>query len=152
MPDNDLSDRTFGPFFHSIGAPLLASSRLTILAAIALVFAVALSSGEAEAAKILTIEDAPIEGNLSLSQIKEKIITAGKKRGWRTKEIAPGHLEAIIHVRTHMAKVDIKFDQKSYSISYKDSTNLDHKPGKIHRAYNNWVTNLNNDIQLELSY
>lgn len=109
-------------------------------------------TGEAQAAKVLTIENAPIEATLSLAEIKKRIIAAGAKRGWRAKEVAPGHLEAMIHVRTHTAKVDIRFDTKSYSIFYKDSTNLKYKNGKIHRAYNNWVTNLSNDIQLELSF
>lgn len=101
---------------------------------------------------VLEIEGSPVEGNLTMEQVKKEIMAAGRPRGWRMKEIAPGHLEAIIYVRAHMAKVDIKYNTKEYSIHYKDSDNLKYKEGKIHKAYNNWITNLDRDIQLELGY
>ena len=39
--------------------------------------------------------------------------------------------------------VDIVFDTSKYSITYKESSNLDYKNHKIHRNYNRWVANLN---------
>lgn len=113
---------------------------------------VSLAPTDALAAKVLTIDSVPIDASLSLGEIEKRIKAAGTKRGWKSKTIAPGHIEAVIHVRTHIAKVDIKFDTTSYSIFYKDSKNLKYKEGKIHRAYNNWVTNLKNDIEVELSF
>ena len=49
--------------------------------------------------------------------------------------------------------VDIKYDHKSYSIDYKDSTNLNHDAakGQIHRNYNGWIQNLDKAIQAQLS-
>ncbi len=111
-----------------------------------------LSASALAARPLLQIEESPIEGKHTLEHIKGEIMAAGRVRGWRMKEIAPGHLEAIIYVRSHMAKVDIKFTNASYSILYKDSENLKYKDGKIHKAYNSWVNNLDRDIQVELGY
>jgi hypothetical protein len=113
---------------------------------------VTLSSSEASAARVLNFENVPITAKLSVDQVKKGIIKAGMPRGWKMKESGPGELTALIHVRTHTAIVTINYSAESYSITYKDSTNLKYKNGKIHRAYNNWVTNLKNDIDLELSF
>ena len=75
------------------------------------------------------------------------IVEGGKARGWIVKEIGPGHARATIYVRSHMAKVDIRFDQTVYSIVYHSSDNLGYANGRIHKNYNKWVQNLNMDIQ-----
>ncbi len=129
-----------------------ASGLVLALSIFSFVAILSLAPSAAQAAKVLTIDAAPIGATLSLAEIEKRIKVAGNKRGWRSKTIAPGHIEAMIHVRTHTATVDIKFDTAAYSIYYKDSTNLDYKDGKIHRAYNNWVTNLSKDIMMELNY
>ncbi len=57
-------------------------------------------------------------------------------------------------MRSHMAFVDITFDEATYSITYKDSHNLDYKKrkgkAKIHRNYNKWVHTLNGELQRSL--
>ena len=39
---------------------------------------------------------------------------------------------------------------KDYSITYKESTNLDYMNGQIHRNYNGWIENLDRDIRANL--
>ena len=53
-------------------------------------------------------------------------------------------------LRTHVAVVDIQFDSKTYSIKYKDSTNLDYTGNSIHKNYNGWIENLDNAIRVQL--
>ncbi len=50
-----------------------------------------------------------------------------------------------------MAVIDLEHDTKSYSIKYRDSTNLNAKDGMIHRNYNSWVQNLDKAIRAELT-
>lgn len=92
---------------------------------------------------------------LSINSIESAINIGAKRKGWTTKKIQPGMIEANINVRTHMAKITINYSQDNYSINYKDSTNLDYKTSKdkinIHRNYNRWVANLSKEIQGELS-
>ncbi len=62
------------------------------------------------------------------------------------KSIAPGHILGVLHLRSHVAKVDITFDTKTFNIQYKDSVNLDYKTedgaNTIHSNYNGWIHRL----------
>ncbi len=72
-------------------------------------------------------------------QVHDAIIAGATSKGWSIEESADGHLIAQIYVRSHMAQVDIKYDETGYSITYKDSTNLDYDGTEIHRNYNGWI-------------
>jgi hypothetical protein len=85
----------------------------------------------------------------SSSQVEQAIYSAAQKRGWSPRIVSPGLIEARITVRSHKAAVDIQYSRDSYSITYRDSTNLDYRKGKIHRNYNNWVVKLSGSIQRE---
>ncbi|MCW8846341.1 MAG: hypothetical protein OQK99_10930 [Gammaproteobacteria bacterium] len=82
--------------------------------------------------------------------IKSAILAGGAAKGWRMTESEPGHIQADITVRQHMASVDIFYDDHSYSIAYKDSQNLMYDGNKIHRNYNKWITLLDQQIALNL--
>ena len=82
---------------------------------------------------------------------KQYIFAAGTGLGWMMKEVEPGHIVATLALRSHIAKVDIKYDKKSYSITYKDSENLNYNGKSIHSNYNGWIQNLNRSIQAQLS-
>ena len=105
------------------------------------------------AAPIIDIENAPVPAGLSMEQIQQRLITGVlSRRGWTIQAAARGHIEARLSVRSHLAFVDITFDQAVYSITYKDSHNLDYKPKKrrIHGNYNKWIGNLNAALQQNL--
>lgn len=115
----------------------------------------AFASNNAVADKVIQdIENSPINSSkaLAIEEVERAIIEGCRVRGWQASVIAPGHIEAVLHIRSHVAKVDIPFTTKNYSILYKDSVNLDYKDGKIHRNYNKWVQNLNRDIQSKVPY
>ena len=134
--------------------PRVRSVLSLICMSLLVVAAITLPSGEAVAATILQIEHEPIEVEWSTADLENRINRAVARRGWKMKNVGTGQLEAKIHVRTHMAKVTITFDQETYSIRCLGSDNLKHnvKKQKIHGAYNKWVTNLKNDINVELFY
>ena len=117
-------------------------------------FLVFASSNALAAKAIQNIESSPITSSrvLSIEDVERAIIEGCRVRGWLPSSIAPGQIEAVLYIRSHVAKVDIPFTTKNYSILYKDSVNLDYKNGKIHRNYNKWVQNLNRDIQSKIPY
>lgn len=91
------------------------------------------------------------DNNVSLSEIKNTILLAAQKRGWKPRVISPNAIEAEIKVRNkHKATVKITYTKKSYSIEYQDSVNLNYSNGKIHKNYNGWVSKLDSSIQKEL--
>lgn len=99
------------------------------------------------------IESAPLPANrgLSMEEVENAIRRAAAKRGWTMKRLAPGRLEGRLALRSHVALVDVTFDTQQYSITYKDSQNLNYDGTNIHRNYNSWVRNLSNDINVEIS-
>lgn len=77
---------------------------------------------------------------------------AGKSAGWQMKEMKPGYIFGTLNVRKHVAVVDVNYSVKSYSIRYKDSTELNYDGGKIHPNYNGWIQNLDKAIRAQLNY
>lgn len=126
---------------HRIAAWLICAIALTV----------SVDAWAARVQPIQNVENAPIPNGLSMQKIKEAMVKAGAIRNWVVTEEGPGELLATLHLRSHVAKVAITYDTEGYSITYRDSTNLKYKAGKIHRNYNSWVQNLNGDIQLTLS-
>lgn len=105
---------------------------------------------------ILNIEKAPVTSAsgkpLSEEQVKSAIIRAGAALGWQMKDAAPGKITATIMLRKHTANIEIPYSSKEYSITYKDSTNLDASgDGTIHKNYNGWIQNLNRGITAQLT-
>lgn len=86
----------------------------------------------------------------TLEEVKAAIVAAGEARGWTMKEIAPGHLEGILRIRVHIAVVDIKYSTASYSITYKDSSQLNYDGTQIHMEYNNWIKDLQAGVDTRL--
>ena len=99
------------------------------------------------AAPILNITAEPIGQTLSQEQVKKVIMMAALNRGWQLTELAEGQFKAVLDIRKHQAIVRIDYTDSNYSITYLDSTNLKAKNGQIHKNYNNWITNLSNDIK-----
>lgn len=133
--------------FYKNSVPLKVSANI-----FAFIFLLAFTSAAFAIKPVEDIVDASIPAGLSLDQIKAAIIKGGALRKWAVREESPGELEGILHIRTHIVKVNIKYTQSSYSIIYKDSVNMKYNADshKIHRNYNSWVNYLNGDIQFAL--
>jgi hypothetical protein len=103
---------------------------------------------------IVNVTDAPVTGavgkQLSADQVRNGIVAAGNGLGWVMTPISSGLVSGRFVKEDHVAVVDVRYTEKIYSITYKDSTNLKYKGGHIHRTYNEWVENLDRDIRNEL--
>lgn len=97
----------------------------------------------------------PVPAGLDDNAIAKAIRLGGAQRGWIVTRQDPGAMELTLNIRTHMAKVGVKYDTKTIQLSYLDSTNLDYEVKKgnryIHRNYLKWVNNLANDIAVQLA-
>lgn len=98
------------------------------------------------------IQGSSVPAGTTMSEVYDAIVEGGQVRGWKVRQIEPGHAEGTLFVRSHVAKVDIFYDTDGYSIEYKDSENLEYEDGTIHGSYNKWVENLDGDIQRALVY
>jgi hypothetical protein len=102
---------------------------------------------------VYNVQDHPIPQNarqFPLERIEALIVEAGAIRDWRMTREGPGHLSATHTDKRVAATVDIRFDQDSYSIVYRSSSNLHAENGTIHQRYNMWIGNLEADIDATL--
>jgi hypothetical protein len=107
-------------------------------------------------ALVYNVSDAPVavaasKANVTLDDVSRAISRAGQALGWQMKATTPGHLLGTLTLRTHVAIVDVDYSTTSFSIKYKDSTNLDYDGTEIHSNYNGWIQNLEKGIRTQLS-
>lgn len=109
---------------------------------------------------------------LSLDEIRGAITRGAAVHDWVASPGKPGELVASLNVRNkHYASVTIKYSETAYSVTYRDSTNLEYQLSSvpnvsprredfnntppantpvIHPNYNRWVDTLIRDINAEL--
>lgn len=120
----------------------------------ALIATVVLMAG-CRSAPVYNVDDATVVTStgheISMDQTRKAIVKAGTGLGWVMADVDPGHSVGTLVLRDHVAKVDINYTPKSYSITYKDSTNLKYDGTNIHSNYNGWIHNLQNAINAQLS-
>jgi hypothetical protein len=141
-----MSTRSMTPRSLSFGT----LSRRLLLILIALAAAVAAGC---RSAPIHDMGPTSIAGRHTEKQVQEAIIRAGVAQGWTMKADAPGLITGTLYIRSHTAVVSIPYTRDSFSIRYKDSTNLDYNgpAHTIHENYNEWVQRLNSAIVSQLT-
>lgn len=101
--------------------------------------------------QVYEVKDAPIEAAkpLTLDQVQKAIIDAGIKQTWIMTPVKQGELLGEYNVQSHQIHVTIPYTTKTYSILYKDSSNLRYDPVKrtIHVNYAKWIERLDNEIK-----
>ncbi|HEY1723636.1 MAG TPA: hypothetical protein VGG27_20500 [Magnetospirillaceae bacterium] len=95
----------------------------------------------------------PNAQQLAPAQIEAAITSGAVADEWKVQRVDTGHLVATHEKDRHSATVDIFFDQKSWRIAYKASSELDADPSKetIHSHYNVWIRNLERAIAARLN-
>ncbi len=103
---------------------------------------------------IYNVQGAPIEtvGGRppSIGDVEKAILRAGAALGWKLQPVRPGAMVGTLSLRSHTAIVDVTYDARSYSITYKDSVELNYDGSNIHRNYNGWIQNLDKGIRAQL--
>ncbi|HKY72138.1 MAG TPA: hypothetical protein VJL88_09480 [Nitrospira sp.] len=107
--------------------------------------------------QVYQVKDAPIQTAsgkaLSMDEVRKEIIAAGVAAGWQMAVVKPGDIVGTLNIRSHQAVVSIPYTTKTYSILYKDSTNLkyDEKAQTIHENYAGWIQRLDGAIRSRLT-
>jgi len=104
-------------------------------------------------APVYNVTEAPVNSasEVKAEDVKRAILTAGAGLGWQMKEVEPGHIVGSLFLRKHSAIVDIPYSATSYSIQYKDSTELGYDGTNIHSNYNGWIQNLDRAIKASIT-
>jgi len=97
-----------------------------------------------------------VSGEASMEEIEDAILNAMRNRGWAVHERSRGEIIADLNIRAHFARVGISYDTDLIAIDYIDSNNLEYEvvdgEPRIHGNFNSWLSNLSNDIEINLSY
>lgn len=104
-------------------------------------------------APIQNVDNVPIrtnKANYTLDDVEKAIIRAGTITGWQIEKDRPGTILAVFTNPNFAAGVTITYNTSTYNIRYRNSRNLESKPGYIHENYNAWVKDLDTAIQREL--
>ena len=127
--------------------------KLAALGVISLALLMGTLAGCGKFDPILNVNNAPIEGagSKTMNNVKRAIILAGSRIGWQMQTVSDGHVVATLFRAGHMAKVNINYTSESYSITYKDSSNLEYNGETILGTYNRWVEELHKAIRKNLA-
>jgi hypothetical protein len=90
---------------------------------------------------------------VAMEKITKAIVQAGAGQGWEMRVTRPGQIMGTLRDRDDVAVVDIPYSNTSYSIRYRESSNLLYDPSTktIHRSYNDWIKELDHAIRAQLS-
>lgn len=116
----------------------------------------------------------PIESGLTSEQVSKAIRIGGVSAGWVIEESGSDRMIGTLSIRMHQVIVVILYDDSKYSINYKSSRNMKifcterdknkqnikitgnrscpgyRDPKYIHKAYDQWIKNLDRNIKAEL--
>jgi len=100
-------------------------------------------------------EPVAVPAGLKIEQVTKAIKAALVGRTWAVTSEEPGHIVSTLNLREHMAKIDIVYDLQTIRIKYLDSGELLYAEKKgqrmIHHNYLNWIQNLVNDMNRNLT-
>jgi hypothetical protein len=101
---------------------------------------------------VYNVTSTPVVANRTVSsdEVGKAIIRAGARYNWQMLQKGAGTIEGVQVAREHRAVIDIKYNAKSYSITYKDSEKLQYDGTNIHPNYNSWIQRLETAIRAEL--
>lgn len=91
-----------------------------------------------------------IPESVTAAEVEKAIKLGAIRRGWTTKEIKPGLIQATYVKGSYTDCVDIAYKNKSWGIEMNPKTNMKNADGTVNPKYNQWVRNLAHDIGKEL--
>lgn len=115
-----------------------------------------LFAGVVQARKAELVDPAPlaIPAGLTQAQVTKEIKRALVGRGWELTTEQPGQIDSTLHLREHVARIKVTYDDNQVRIAYVDSSNLDYMDKRgtryIHPNYLGWIGFLVNDIGTNL--
>ncbi len=118
-----------------------------------LIALLAIFLGACRTATIYNVDSVAVssnKANISKADVRTAIVRAGSTLGWQITDNGPDALIGTLSLRAHKAVVDIPYSATQYSITYKDSVNLDYTGTSIHKNYTGWVQNLQKAIDVQL--
>lgn len=129
---------------------------MRMLQGVLLVLSLVLFCGQAEARRAELIDPDPvaIPAGVTTEQVVADIKRALIGRGWVVTDEAPGQIESTLHLRSHVARIRVTYDDQHVRFAYVDSENLDYETRRgepyIHSNYLGWIGYLVSDLSTNM--
>jgi len=99
---------------------------------------------------------ATVPAGRTIEQTEQAILDALPRRGWTAESVQPGRIVSFLSVRSHLLRVEIRYDAQQVGIYYVDSDNLAahvEENGVVyaHKKVNAWIKRLATDISASLA-
>jgi hypothetical protein len=124
------------------------------LAVFFLMISVVLPQSSFAAKEIIDPQPVLVPANMKSVDVVKNIKRALVGRGWTVEQELEGKIDAVLYLRTHVARVSLNYSDKEIGLTYVSSENLDYKEKKgkryIHKNYISWVNNVMMDINKNL--
>jgi len=127
--------------------------RFTVRALSVLVTCLVLTGCFGRIQPVYSVHNHPVPASaekLTAQKIGDVIKLAASSRKWVAQDLNPGVMKLTHRKKNHVAEVEVSYNKSSYSIKYLNSSNLLYNGSMIHRNYNRWVANLEQDIEMNL--
>ncbi|AXQ29285.1 hypothetical protein D0B54_11550 [Solimonas sp. K1W22B-7] len=123
---------------------------------LALCLCMSVSVAPAVAAELVDPPSIAVPAGRDAGAVAKAIKLGLAQSQWAVAGEEPGHIVGLFTLRTHIAKVDIRYDTSQVAITYLDSTNLKYEQEEngqrsIHGNYNKWTAVVASNIATALS-
>ena len=126
---------------------------LSTLLAVLSLFAFA-GAAHARSGELVDPDPVAIPANLDQGKVAKDIKRALIGRGWAVTAEHPGQIDSTLHLRDHVARIRVSYDDRQVRFAYIDSSNLDYREKKgrryIHRNYLGWIGYLVGDLSTNM--
>lgn len=95
---------------------------------------------------VQVVQNVAFEGQATLARREAQIAQAAEEQGWRVLHSAPGRTRVAYTYTEHRIVLDILYNESIFSFQYVSSSGLSYDGTTVHRAYNNWVSELERQI------
>jgi len=102
------------------------------------------------AGKVYNVSKPALEKKYTKKQMKNAIVAALQRFKWKIVQESSSKIIAKYSRGKIMAKIALTYTENSYEINYVDSKNLKYNGVKIHKNYNGWIYNLEQEIDNNL--
>ncbi len=138
-------------------------------------FAMSLAACEPLLIPMYELSNQPVGSAATQDEVRDAIESGAAAAGWETQEAGPGNILATYNIRVHTVVADIQYSASGYSINYDTSNQMKvhctedekknsrikitssdicpggAKPLYIHKAYKQWVDQLDASIAQALA-
>lgn len=124
--------------------------RRTLIASVAALGLLATSAAWSRSAPVQTIKSPVLSKTVTVQEVRDAILRAALSKNWQVVEETDQKITLKYVKKVHVAACDVTYSEKEYTITINPMTTLLRGANEVHPKYNQWIRNLDKQIQRQL--